>query len=308
MIERMRQTIAELKQPGLDTRETMAKISALEAAIAAQQDELNLAAADQELKSLGEALGEAAPLEPAGQALREARYDQAANHLEQAGDARIEDREARAVEQQATRVGKAMQSRSLERLGDATLRMAEGVKRGGESQRRGVKSLAKEVRDHERRRRINQLMAQEQRRLQECKDQIEKRNLMEQMAKEQPKSRGSSSSSNAKSPSERLDASKKSDEPNKSARGGLERLKGLAGEGPSEVVDSQTVAPDGPRTARRPSQKKVQKYQKLSDAALEREPIPLGHRRAIRRYFELIRPAAGPDSSTTEKNPDESRP
>jgi hypothetical protein len=33
-----------------------------------------------------------------------------------------------------------------------------------------------------------------------------------------------------------------------------------------------------------------QKYRKLSEAVLDSEPIPLGHRQTIRRYFELIRP------------------
>ena len=28
----------------------------------------------------------------------------------------------------------------------------------------------------------------------------------------------------------------------------------------------------------------------MSDAVLDSEPIPLGHRQTIRRYFELIRP------------------
>jgi hypothetical protein len=33
-----------------------------------------------------------------------------------------------------------------------------------------------------------------------------------------------------------------------------------------------------------------EKYQKESQAVLDSEPIPLGHRETIRRYFELIRP------------------
>ena len=33
-----------------------------------------------------------------------------------------------------------------------------------------------------------------------------------------------------------------------------------------------------------------QKYRKMTEAALNSEPIPLGHRQTIRRYFELIRP------------------
>ena len=35
------------------------------------------------------------------------------------------------------------------------------------------------------------------------------------------------------------------------------------------------------------------KYEALSESALESESIPLGHRQTIRRYFEMIRPSAG---------------
>jgi hypothetical protein len=35
------------------------------------------------------------------------------------------------------------------------------------------------------------------------------------------------------------------------------------------------------------------KYKKMSDAVLDSEPIPLGQRQMIRKYFELIRPSNG---------------
>jgi hypothetical protein len=298
MIERMQQTIAELKQPGLDMRETMAKLSALEAAIAAQQRELKVGAADRQLQSLGSALAEARPLEPAGKALQESRFDQAANELESAGAARIEDREARAVQARAAEAAKEMQAKGLERLGQAALKMANGVRQGGQSQRQGASELAKEVRDHERRRRINQLMAQEQRRLKDCKDRCATRNLMlRQINEESAKSANPSSGSDKSKPAQ-ADASRKTDELEKSAQGPRERLSGLVDRGPSDVVDSQEVSADGAKSAGKPSQKRMQKYQRLSEAALDSEPIPLGHRQSIRRYFELIRPAAGAESTT----------
>jgi hypothetical protein len=302
LIDHMRQVILELKQPGLNTLETMAKLSSLEAAIAAMQRELNIGAVDQHLQSLGSALMEAGPLEPSGQALRDARFDQAANELERAADVTIDEREARAVEQHATRVAKEMQAKGLNGLSEASLKMADGVRRGGAAQRQGVGGIAREVRDHERRRRINQLMAQEQRRLQDCKDRVETRNLMEQKAKEEQAKAQSGSSKGDKSRPDPVISAKKSDDPEK-PRGGLERLNGIAGQGPSEVVDAPGTSPDGPRPARRPSQKVMQKFQRLSEAALEQEPIPLGHRRSIRRYFELIRPAAGPDTATEPSAP-----
>ena len=42
--------------------------------------------------------------------------------------------------------------------------------------------------------------------------------------------------------------------------------------------------------ARRAYRETYDKFRKISEAVLESEPIPLGHRQTIRRYFESIRP------------------
>ena len=143
MLAKIRQTIEELKQPGLDMRRTMAKLSALDAAIAAQRRELNVAVADRQLQSLGSALAEAKPLEPAGRKLQESRFGQAAEELEKAGDASIPEGEAKTVEQLAGKSAKEMQAQGLEQLGKATETLAEGVKRGGKPLKEGTKGLAK---------------------------------------------------------------------------------------------------------------------------------------------------------------------
>ena len=73
-----------------------------------------------------------------------------------------------------------------------------------------------------------------------------------------------------------------------------EQITGLqSGEG---EVETETIQSDeGDKTARRAYAERVQEYEKLSEAVLERERIPLGHRETIRRYFESIRPEAGDD-------------
>jgi hypothetical protein len=48
--------------------------------------------------------------------------------------------------------------------------------------------------------------------------------------------------------------------------------------------------PEGRQTAARTYREQYQKYRRMTEAALNSEPIPLGHRQTIRRYFELIRP------------------
>ena len=83
----------------------------------------------------------------------------------------------------------------------------------------------------------------------------------------------------------RLDAAKR-----------LEQLTGMQGDGPSERQLSST--PEGRQQATRDYREVYQQYLRMSQAVLESEPIPLGQRELIRRYFELIRPP-GPDSSNT---------
>ena len=62
------------------------------------------------------------------------------------------------------------------------------------------------------------------------------------------------------------------------------------GEGASET--ETTHMPEGRQSAARAYREQYQKYRRMTEAALDSEPIPLGHRETIRRYFELIRPQA----------------
>src|SRR4029077_9898800 len=89
---------AELRQPGLDMRETMAKLSELQAFIAEAQNAYDPGPVDRELQSLGDAMVEARPLQPAAKALQEQQLEQAARALEQARSASFDRREAGAGE------------------------------------------------------------------------------------------------------------------------------------------------------------------------------------------------------------------
>ena len=64
----------------------------------------------------------------------------------------------------------------------------------------------------------------------------------------------------------------------------------LGAEGDSEF-ETET-SPEAQEQATRRARDAFSKYQKMSEAVLESEPIPLGHRQTIRNYFELIRPSA----------------
>jgi hypothetical protein len=289
--ERMRRTIEELKQPGLDMRETMAKLSELQAFIALAQNAYDPAPADRELLSLGDAMVEARPLQPAGRALQEQELERAARALEQARSASFDPREARAVAERLKQSAESMKTKGLDQLSRATAGLADGVKGNPESLKQGTQDLAKEIREHDRRRRINELMAREQRRLSDCKNRCEARNLIAQtMLEEQQKKDGHDARSGSEKKSDVPDGSR--DDPN-GPGSNREKITGQAGDGAAETQENGH-SPQGERArARGPSRKVHQKYQRESEAVLDREPIPLGHRESIRRYFELIRPAAG---------------
>ena len=74
--------------------------------------------------------------------------------------------------------------------------------------------------------------------------------------------------------------------------GNREKITGQPGDGPAETADAGKSRNGERAAARGPSRKVHQKYQRESEAVLDREPIPLSHRESIRRYFELIRPPA----------------
>ena len=56
----------------------------------------------------------------------------------------------------------------------------------------------------------------------------------------------------------------------------------------------------GDENAKRGYRDAYKAYKKQSDAVLESEPIPLGQRQTIRRYFELIRPQNGDSDEAGE--------
>ena len=78
------------------------------------------------------------------------------------------------------------------------------------------------------------------------------------------------------------------DKTNLLAKRKIEEITGNPGEGPAEMETMHS--PEGREQAGRAYREMYQKYQKMSEAVLDSEPIPLGHRQTIRRYFELIRP------------------
>jgi hypothetical protein len=169
LVAELRQKVEEMRQPGVDLRQALAKISEMQAAIQSEIAQYSVPLVDAHLKELGTALSAAGSLQDAGKALQDGQLDKAAQELDKVEEPPADRKEAKSLEDKLHKTAKNLREAKLDRLSKATSKMASGV-RGDKSQyKKGAGDLAKEVRNHERRRRINQLLAFEQERLTECK-------------------------------------------------------------------------------------------------------------------------------------------
>ena len=75
-----------------------------------------------------------------------------------------------------------------------------------------------------------------------------------------------------------------------------ERLTGQQSDD-GDVETETTHTPEASQEAQREYSEKFAKYNKLTESVLENEPIPLGHRQTIRKYFESIPAERRPDGS-----------
>jgi hypothetical protein len=289
----LRKLLEEMKQPGVDVREAMAKMSQMQAALEKVRKELDVPRVDEQLKELGQAMQEAKPLTEAGKALQNGKLEKAAKEMAQATESKVDPKEAKAAGEKLQQLAKKMEQHKKDKLSQATQKLGDGMKKQDEKQfKDGSKDLTEEIRRQERRKRIHQLLAKEEQRLRDCKSRCEnhQRNLFSQPppnAGQQPQPQ------TAQQPNPGRPAPDRNTKRPQDGRAQQPPLQGKADQGPTTPEDNKELTdPDGNPGSSRPQlpAERYKKYLQLTEAALEEEAVPLGHRQIIRRYFELIRP------------------
>ena len=284
LVEELRAKVEEMKQPGVDEREALAKLSEMQAAIGATQAQLNLGLVDGKLQSLGDAMAPAKSLEAAGQALQEGKFEQAAKELEKLDAPELDRKETKAVTEKMKQVAKEMGEAGLGQLSEAATEIIDGLKGGGASHfKKGTKMLARLSRAQATRRKIKEILDAQLLALCECKGNCQgdkTARVRAPVKSDSPNSNWGAGTSGNVFGEKTVPASKRD----------LKEITGNPGDGPSEM--ETTHSPEGRQTAARGYKESYSKYKKMSESVLDSEPIPLGHRQAIRKYFELIRPAS----------------
>ena len=284
----------EMKQPGVDLKEALAKLSEMQAKIAAQQAQYNVGLVDAQLQALGAAMQAAEATDAAGSALMENKFDQAAKELEKLEDPPTDKKEAKTLEEKLNQVAQQMGEVGLGHMSGAVGEMAEGAKGATNAKfKKATKSMAELTKGHAGRRRIKTILDGELEALNEsksgkCNSEFTRRTRQQQKSTSPSQSWGAGISGNTLGDKTKLQANRK-----------VEEITGTEGEGSSEM--ETTHSPEGKQQAARGVKENYQKYKKMSEEVLDSEPIPLGHRQTIRKYFELIRPA-GADGAGSSKD------
>jgi hypothetical protein len=296
LVHELQEMLEEMVQPGVDVKEALAKLSEMQAAISAQQAQYNVGLVDGQLQSLGQAMMTAQPLEGAGKALQEAKFDRAAKELEELEDVDFDKKEAKTTAEKMKQVADAMGEVGLGELSDDVSEMCEGMSSGQKGKfMKASKSLAAGIKKQGSRKRVYDILENELARLNECKGEC--KNPKNSLAKgKKPEKSLSPTLSFGMSTSGNVIG----DKTNLLAKRNVEEITGNPGEGPAEMETMHS--PEGREQAGRSYRDVYNKYKKESEAVLDSEPIPLGHRETIRRYFELIRP----QNAETEKSSAES--
>lgn len=282
---------AEMKEPGVDVREALAKLSEMQSELQAVAAELNVAAIDEQMKAIGEALQSAEALQEAGKALQEGQYDKASEQLAKLDMPKLDRKESRAVAGKLEKASQAADQKGLKKLAEAAKQSAEGLEKDNQSQtKQGISKLADAAKQQGNTKKISDLLKKQYDKLTECKGNCQA-NAQGNKPGDRPRLKaGRGTNETVQGSRTELDAKRNEEK--------IQGLKGEQGDSDTETLTTK----EAEESAKRELKEVYHKYRKLSDAVLESEDIPLGHRQTIRRYFEAIRPTRDDATPTnTEK-------
>ena len=136
LVQKLNETIQEMKLPGVDTKEALAKLSEMQAAITAQQAQFNVGLVDAQMQSRwARRWPRPRRSKGPGKALQDGKYDKAAEQLEKA-EPKFDRKETKTLKDKLAQAAKAMQEAGLAELSTATTELSESMEDEASSRRR----------------------------------------------------------------------------------------------------------------------------------------------------------------------------
>ena len=297
LLESMNENLQEMAEPGTTPREAFARLSEMEASLQEMQKRISESGTLESMKAIGEAMSLAEEMSKAGKALASGDLQRAEAELSKLGAPKLDRQTERAVtdklrqqqqqQQQQQKQQSAQEPATSKAVAEAAGRMAEGLE-SGDSQKfqEGTRGLASEARRMANQQKLTELLQQQAMNLAQAKSDVESQ--ARQVAQGQGKGGKKAGKGTAGNPQGAETGAK--------AASRELRLSGEnSGMGEAETEKSQGEQQE--QVAEREYRQNVEKFEALSETALESELIPPGQKQLIRRYFQLIRPSSEPVST-----------
>jgi hypothetical protein len=245
----------------------------MQTALEQQQSKFNVGQIDAQLQAVGQALALSPAMAEAGNALASKHYEKAVEEIEKIEMPQLDRQTEKAIKEKLDGLARRMTDSGSSSLSASAGELSQGLGGDGKKFKRGLNYLATVVKSQMKRKKLNDLLKRQNERLCDCKT----------------LDWGKGASGN------------KPGEQTLKFGGQYEtRITGRQSD-QGEIETETTHSPEGRQEASREYKATYEKYRKISEAVLDSEPIPLGHRQTIRRYFEAIRPN---DAETTAAQAD----
>jgi hypothetical protein len=290
LLQELQSVLQEMKEPGVDPKEAMAKLSEMESALMDMQTQLKDPESLAQMEKVGEALALSPAMAQAGNALAKGEMDKAAEQLAKLEmpelDRQTEKAMLEKLEQAKSQPNKndgASQKKPENNIDKAAEQMCQGVSQGNRSKfSDGAKSLSSEAKKLSNKKKLSDLLKKQSQCLSECKSECEGECQSQSESKSNKPGNKAGKSSGDKTPGDKtLQLAAKQQM----------KLKGQeTGQGQSDIETEKSNPQE--EESLRAYREQVEKFESLSESALETESIPMGHRQTIRKYFESIRPSS----------------
>ena len=286
LVDEIEKLVEAMKHPAVDQREALAKLSEMQQNLAEALKHFSAEKTDAELKELAAALESAESMQAIAEALKDGEYEQAAAQLEKIDASSLTRRERDAVSANLKKFRENLGEGKPGELSESALEMQEGLEPENQSKfKDGAGKAANVCKIQAMKKAISNSLSSQLNRLSDGKSQFQAQynaaggalklstqdsNKIGKVASDKPLGEDAT----------KLDSKRHE-----------EQVTSVQGEGESERETTQS--PEGEQDAARSYQAQYAAFRKQMEEVIDSEPLPLGHRETIRKYFESIRPAHG---------------
>ncbi|MCH2209737.1 MAG: hypothetical protein MK110_00425 [Fuerstiella sp.] len=280
LLRQLTKRLDALRQPGVEPRDALARLSEMEALLQEKQQELQHPDTEAQLAEIGIALSLSDEMRAAGEAMGKGELKKAAEELARLEMPELNTQTEKAITEKLDNVRKNESREAGQKLKEATARTTEGLRQRNRSKfQEGMRGLAGECKKQDRRKKLSDLLRKQCRFLSESKGECES----EYRRTGTGSGKGGDQWGSGRTDNQDEDRTSKLQSNNRMNITGQQSAEG--------DIDTETMtAPQTVQEAVRRYRDQAETYERLTESVLDSEPIPLGHRQTIRRYFRMIRP------------------